>query len=206
MKSLSLIPWMLLEKLINELLARDPGSLQRRQKLVGKSLRFDIKELPFELTVSIDEYGLRLTTVSEGETDCWLQTELGVLPELSDSSNLTRLIKAGKLDIEGDPMLAQQLVALIKELDIDWEEHLAEHTNDVLAHEVFSAGKRMHNTLLTFTRKLSRTVGNAVVEEKQLAAHRLAVMHFNDEVSELRDDVARAEVRLQKLEEQANKN
>ena len=44
--------------------------------------------------------------------DCCISTELGVLPELQDTANLTRLIKADQLDIDGDPMLAQQLVGL----------------------------------------------------------------------------------------------
>ena len=196
MKSLSLIPWMLLEKLINELLARDPGSLQRRQNLVGKSLRFDIKELPFELTVSIDEYGLRLTTVSEGETDCWLQTELGVLPELSDSSNLTRLIKAGKLDIEGDPMLAQQLVALIKELDIDWEAELEAKIGAVPAHWLSQIWRKSRQQVADSLQQSQRWATGVLIDEKKILPARIEFEQHKQQLQQLRAKIERLERQL----------
>lgn len=203
-----------IERLINQMLSMDPDSAARLKPLAGSRFVIFVTPLPFGIELHFSDRVDVLTTqqprdvliASLTAADCCIQTSLDTLPTLKDTSQLTRLIQEKKLNLDGELRIAQQVSALFQQLDIDWEEHLAEHTNDVLAHEVFSAGKRMHNTLLTFTRKLSRTVGNAVVEEKQLAAHRLAVMHFNDEVSELRDDVARAEVRLQKLEEQANKN
>ena len=74
---------------------------ERLQKLAG-GLRFDIKELPFVVTVTVEQQAIRLSTHTEGDADCWIQTELGVLPELTDNANLMRLIKAGQLDIEGD--------------------------------------------------------------------------------------------------------
>jgi ubiquinone biosynthesis protein UbiJ len=43
--------------------------------------------------------------------------------------------------------------------------------------------------------------GNALVEEKKLAAHKLAVMHLSDEVSALRDSTERLDARLRDLEE-----
>lgn len=196
MKSLSLIPWMLLEKLINELLARDPGSLQRRQKLVGKSLRFDIKELPFELAVSIDEYGLRLTTVSEGKTDCWLQTELGVLPELSDSSNLTRLIKAGKLDIEGDPMLAQQLVALIKELDIDWEAELEAKIGAVPALWLSQIWRKSRQQVAESLQQSQRWATGVLIDEKKILPARIEFEQHKQQLQQLRAKIERLERQL----------
>ncbi|MCP3865371.1 MAG: hypothetical protein GY923_06105, partial [Aestuariibacter sp.] len=41
---------------------------------------------------------------------------------------------------------------------------------------------------------------SALTDEKQLAAHKLAVLHFSDEVSRLRDDAERLESRLSRLE------
>lgn len=48
---------------------------------------------------------------------------------------------------------------------------------------------------------MSDVFGNALVEEKKLAAHKLAVMHFSDEVSALRDSTERLDARLRDLEE-----
>ena len=43
-------------------------------------------------------------------------------------------------------------------------------------------------------------LSNAITEEKDIAVGKLAVMHFNDEVDALRDDVQRFEARLRLLE------
>ncbi len=203
-----------IERVVNQVLSMDPDSEKRLKPLAGSRFILFVSPLPFgielhfsdRIDVLTTQQPMEDVTASLATSDCCIQTSLDTLATLKDTSQLTRLIQEKKLNLHGELRIAQQVSALFQELDIDWEEHLAVHTNDVLAHEVFSAGKRVHNTMMTLTQKLSRTFGNAVVEEKQLAAHRLAVMHFNDEVSELRDDVARAEVRLQKLEERANKN
>ena len=49
-------------------------------------------------------------------------------------------------------------------------------------------------------RKAEAILGSALTDEKQLAAHKLAVMHFSDQVSSLRDDAERFEARLERLE------
>ena len=203
-----------IERVINQLLNMDPDSARRLKPLAGSRFVLFVSPLPFGIELHFSDRVDVLTTQQAREdliaslatSDCCIQTSLDTLPTLKDISQLTRLIQEKKLNLDGELRIAQQVSALFQELDIDWEEHFAGHTNDVLAHELFVAGNRVHNTMLTLTQKLSRSFGNAIVEEKQLAAHRLAVMHFNDEVSELRDDVARAEVRLQKLEERANKS
>lgn len=193
MKSLSLIPWLLIEALINKLLARDPGSPARLQKLAGKVLRFDIKELPFVITVTIESDALRLSTSNEGEADCWLQTELGVLPELSDSANLTRLIKAGQLDIEGDPMLAQQLVMLIKGLDIDWEAELEAKLGVIPAQWLSKAWRTSRQQFKQANASRERWLTGVLIEEKQVLPSRIAFDEFKQDVQHLRAAIERLE-------------
>jgi len=62
--------------------------------------------------------------------------------------------------------------------------------------------------LSTFKRKatgalseFNKVASNALIEEKQIAAPKLAVLHFSDEVNALRDDVARLDARLLQLEQ-----
>lgn len=196
MKSLSLLPWLLLEKLLNELLARDANSSTRLQKLAGKVLRFDIKELPFELTVIVEAQGVRLTTVSEGKSDCWVQTELGVLPELSDSANLTRLIKAGQLDIEGDPMLAQQLVTLVKALEIDWEAELEKKLGALPAVWITKTWKKSRAHFRDTRAGGQRWAKGVLVDEKRLVPDRIEFEQFKQQLQQLRAHIERIERQL----------
>lgn len=203
MNTLSLLPWMLIERLLNDLLKRDPSAPTRMARLNGKQVRFDIKELPFELTVAVDSVQVRLSTLADDSVDCWIQTELGVLPELKDTANLTRLIKADKLDIEGDPVYAQQLVALFKELDVDWQAELAAKVGDAPAYWLTQLWQRSRKRFAEFRASQQRWVTGVVIEEKQLLPARLEFEQFSAEVQQLRAQIERLERRMQRGETNA---
>lgn len=193
MKSLSLIPWLVLETLVNELLSRDANSPERLQKLAGKVLRFDIKELPFVVTVTVEQQVIRLSTSAEGDADCWIQTELGVLPELTDNANLTRLIKAGQLDIEGDPMLAQQLVMLVKGLDIDWESELEAKLGVLPAQWLSNLWRSGQRHMKEASKSHRRWINGVVIEEKRLLPARIEFEQFKQQLQQLRATIERLE-------------
>lgn len=196
MKSLGLLPWMLVEKLLNSLLRKDPKALDKLQRLSGTVFKFDLKELPFVLTVIVEDDALRLSTVSDVEADCWVATEMGVLPELKDTANLTRLIKAGQLDIEGDPTLAQQLVSVVKELDVDWESELERYVGASFAHWLSQLWQRSRAHWVRQKEQSGRWLTGVVIEEKQLLPARIEYEQFKRQVQQLRADIERLERQL----------
>ncbi|MCW8109289.1 SCP2 sterol-binding domain-containing protein [Alteromonas ponticola] len=197
-----------LETLINQVLAFDPDSHQRLAKLNHACLSIFIDGFPEGVTmhfadkveVNIEREPFAQLAQNLPPRHCCIKTHLGVLPELKETSQLTRLIQQNKLYLEGDINVAQQVSALFRELDIDWEEQVAKYTGDVIAHQAFSVLHGLFDAASEFTHKGQRVLANTIVEEKELAAHKLAVMHFCDEVSALRNDVERFEVRLKQLE------
>ncbi|MGM0907327.1 MAG: ubiquinone biosynthesis accessory factor UbiJ [Pseudomonadota bacterium] len=193
MTLLPLIPTLLVEKVANNLLHRDPESVERLQRLDGKRLRFHLKELPFEVTVSVDTHGVQLSTSDESEVDCRIATEMGVLPELQDTANLTRLIKADLLDIDGDPMLAQQVVSLFKSLDVDWEAELAKTIGDVPAHWLGKIWRRSREQVKTQWQQQQRWVHGVLTEEKKLLPVRDEFDQFKTDLQQLRAQVERLE-------------
>ncbi|WP_404400467.1 SCP2 sterol-binding domain-containing protein [Idiomarina seosinensis] len=198
MKSVGLLPWMLLEKMVNEVLHKDPESASRLAKLDGKVLRFDLKELPFQLTVSVTQQGLQLSTLNEESADCWIKTELGVLPELKDTANLTRLIKADQLDIEGDPVLAQNLVNLLRHLDIDWEAELARKIGDAPAHWLSQLWRRSRENFKASHDSRQRWLTGVITEEKKLLPARAEFELHKQQLQQLRADLEKLERRLAK--------
>ena len=137
---------------------------------------------------------------SIGPKDCCIKTTIQTLPELKETSQLTRLIQQQALVLEGELNVAQQVSALFQQLDIDIEEILAQKTNDVVAHQTVKTVNGVHKKAMKALASMGHVLGNAMVEEKQLAAHKLAVMHFSDEVNELRDRAENADARLRQLE------
>lgn len=199
-----------IEKLANGLLALDPASEKLLSALHNQCFTLFLHELPFALQLNfsnqIDVIALTepfsdyITTLPVNE--CCVRTSLSTLPKLSQSSQLTRLIQHGELELEGDLHIAQRLSVLMNSLDIDWEEHLSRYVGDVAAHTVARVGEKLVSESKKAGLRWQKALANALVEEKQVAVHRLEIIDFADQVADLRDYCARTEARLNQLAKQ----
>lgn len=194
----TVLPNQLLEVAGQQLLALDPASEARLEKLAGTRLRVTLKEIGKPLTVTVTETSVLVSWIDAEAVDCHIMTEFAVLPELRDSANITRLIKADKLDIEGDPMLAQQLSKLFTELDIDWPEQLSQRIGDVPAQLLVSTFRRGRARFTSWQADSQQWVKDALVEEKQVLPAREQFQQFQTEVQALR-------ARIDKLDRQLRK-
>lgn len=199
----------LIETSINKLVSFDPNGTSKLAALADYRLTLYLQGTPVQLTLVFSPHHIDVlsemvsfdTLITDLPVNhCVIKTSLEVLPQLRDSSQLTSLIKQDKLVVEGELAVAQKVSDLLQNLDIDWEDEVAKKTSDVFAHQTFRVAKQALETGKATFGRLQKMVVNGMIEEKPVAAHRLAVMHFNDQVSELRDDVARFEARISQLE------
>lgn len=196
------------EALINKVIALDEDSEKRLALLNGKRLTLFLDGFPWGVTLAfsskvdilLEHHSYEDVSVHVDENTCYIKTDFDVLPRLTQTSQITQLIREGKLHLHGEPGIAQQVAALFQQLDIDWEEQLSNYTGDVPAHQIFSSASAVKAQVLAFSERLTRGLSNAITEEKDIAVGKLAVMHFNDEVDALRDDAQRFEARLRLLE------
>lgn len=194
----TVLPNQLLEAAAQQLLALDPNSNARLCKLAGTRLRVTLKEIGKPLTLTVTESTVMLSWIDSETVDCHIITEFAVLPELRDSANITRLIKADKLDIDGDPMLAQQLSKLFTELDIDWPEQLSQRIGDVPAQLIVTAFRRGRERFSGWQDDSQQWFKDALVEEKQVLPAREQFQQFQSDVQALR-------ARIDKLDRQLRK-
>lgn len=187
-----------IETALNKLVKDDADSQRRLSRLRGKVISVTLNEfgktLYFIFSQQID-----VLAVYEGELDCQLALNLTVLPELRQQANVTQLIKADKLSLEGDLQLAQHFSRLLSGLKPDIEEKLSYYSGDVIAHTVVSGvntgGRLLQQRLLNRQRNLAQTL----TEEWKLLPQPLEIAHFADQVDDLRSDVACLEARLNQL-------
>lgn len=191
-----------IETSLNTLLKDDEDSQRRLARLKGKVIGVTInefgKQLYFVFSQQIDVLG-----AYEGEADCQLALNLSVLPELRKQANLTQLIKADKLSLDGDIQLAQQFSALLSGLKPDVEEKLSQYTGDIVAHTLVSGAKQGARFIQQGVAKRQRDLAEVITEEWRLAPQALEIAYFADQVDDLKMDVARCEARLNRLMEQA---
>ncbi len=148
------------------------------------------------LTVTVGERGLWLSWFDSEPVECAIRTRLAVLPELRETANITRLIKADLLDIEGDPMLAQALSKLFAELDIDWPEQLSQRLGDVPAQLIVQAWQRSQQWLQQQTQDQRQWLRDALIEEQQLLPSAAEFSLFRTDVQALRARIDRLERQL----------
>ena len=186
------------ETALNQLVKDDVDSQRRLSRLRGKVISVTLNEfgktLYFIFSQQID-----VLAAYEGEVDCQLALNLTALPELRQQANVTQLIKADKLSLEGDLQLAQHFSSLLSGLQPDIEEKLSHYSGDVIAHTVVSGVKSSNRFIQQRLRKRQRNLAQTLTEEWKLLPQPLEIAYFSDQVDDLKSDVGCFEARLNQL-------
>jgi ubiquinone biosynthesis protein UbiJ len=198
-----------IELAMNQLLKLDDDSQQRLKKLAGKSLQVTIKELPWPLLFSFsNQIDLRAVIPPNNDleptpepVDCVIELNLETLPKLKDSSQLTQLIQQKKLNLIGDIYVAQTFSALLKDLDIDWEEQLSGYTGDVVAHQTFTSMKALFDKAKSQIDQGAIELGEHLTQSNSIAVKPSEMMGFSRSVSDLRSATERLSARIALLEQ-----
>ncbi|KJG35804.1 membrane protein [Photobacterium angustum] len=186
------------ETSLNQLLKDDADSQRRLARLRGKVISVTLNEFNKTLYF-VFSHQIDVLAGFEGEVDCQLALNLTVLPELRQQANLTQLIKADKLALDGDLQLAQHFSTLLSGLKPDVEEKLSQYTGDVVAHTLVSSVKSGSRFIRQGVKNRQRDLAEVITEEWQLLPQPLEIVHFYDQVDDLKSDVARFEARLNQL-------
>ncbi|MGP2411953.1 ubiquinone biosynthesis protein UbiJ [Yersinia enterocolitica] len=194
-KSFSLKPMLLsqlitaaIETSLNSVLFRDKSMKAARLRLVGKVLRIELREINFPLLLVFSERQVDVLSQWDGDADCIVKTEVAVLAKLRDRQQLSPLMRSGKLIVEGDIQVVQQVVALLDLAEWDPAEWLAPYIGDIAAETI---GQVVHKSSYFLSGQLQQQqhyLAEAITEEWKVAPAPLEVVWFNEEV----DATARA--------------
>lgn len=102
--------------------------------------------------------------------------------------------------ISGSADLAETLGFVFRNLRWDIEHDLSRVTGDIAAHRIFQVAKSLLQWQWRAARNLALGMTEYLTEEEQAIARRGDVEQFCSEVDALRDDCARVEKRLLRLE------
>lgn len=188
-----------LETAINRTLALDPESRRRLQALEGRVIALEIEGTGISLFFLPLDGELQLHTQYEGGAETTLRGTPFALLRMSAGEAGEGLF-SGEVTIHGDVELGQRFRRLFERLDIDWEEHLAEFTGDVAAHQIGNLARGLREWGGKTLERLGKDLGEYLQEERQDLPARSEVEEFMNAVDVLRDDSDRLEVRLKRLE------
>ncbi len=184
----------------NKLLGYDETALAGCAELQGACVAIDITDLDLQLYCHPGSWGIRLSANPPArEVDATISGRLMSLVSLASRDDKVSTAIQEQVSFRGNVALAQKLQKLIAGLDIDWEEALAERFGDVLAFQINNRARSFAGWLRQSADSLMMTTSEYLREEARLSPAEPEFEQFRSRVSELKNDVARAEQRLERL-------
>ncbi|MCK4866303.1 MAG: SCP2 sterol-binding domain-containing protein [Gammaproteobacteria bacterium] len=190
-----------LETSINLVLKKDPDTLKKFSVLQGKVIAFELTDLNFTLYLFPHTEGVQVQYLYEGKADTTLQGSPLAFINMSLGDS-TESFFSGEIRIKGDIELGQHFKRILEQLDLDWEEWLSEYSGDLIAFKAGSLIRDLNAWGKDTFKTLKLDASEYLQDEGQLTPHSAELEKFISNISQLRDDTARIEARLSRLQKQ----
>jgi ubiquinone biosynthesis protein UbiJ len=192
------------EQYLNALLDESTAARERLAGLAGASLGVHVTVPDIELVVRAGPQGLRVSPDSAQAADAVLSgTPLSLLALWR--SGRASDFEASGATLAGDAQVLEGFVELFKFLLPDGEDVLARVTGDVIAHALGRAGRATQEWTARATDALLLNTAEYLQEESRDLPARAEADDFFRDVERLRDDVARAGARIDRLADVSSK-
>lgn len=184
---------------LNRVLALDRAAVARLARLEGRTLAINVRELEWCAHAVVREGRLLISRERDAAVDVTIRGRLTDFVALARANRRGEALGAGRVEILGDLAVAQDVQALLAELDLDWDEGLARYLGDVAAHRV----TRTVRGVLGFGRRSVERIEQDAAEylrhELMIVLVRTDLEEFGRAVFQLDDAVDRLEARLERL-------
>ncbi|MBF7073927.1 SCP2 sterol-binding domain-containing protein [Glaciecola sp. MH2013] len=204
-----------IEVALAKLLSFDDDSSKLLAPLVSKQCIIQLHELPFPLVFSFSENAVAVSSAEQHSEhkvspklthdQCSIDLSLFIINEIKDTSNITRLIRDGKLDFDGNLQIAQNMSALFNGINIDIEEVLSQYVGDIAAHTTMQQVHKFKRFAKHNHQLAMGALSDALLDEKRIAVRPIMVENYIQEVNELRDSTDRMEARVALLEKASSR-
>ena len=162
------------------------------------------------VAIRVKNTSLRMYAIV-GPGEIFLSNEYGEEPDVILTGSLLALarlgardgdavIRNGQVELEGDAELAQQFQKLFRLGRPDLEEELSGVVGDVVAHTVGDFARGVRRWGSGARKVLRQNISEYLQEERRVVPTRYETEVFRHNVESLRDDVARFEARLKRVE------
>lgn len=188
-----------LETALNRYLSLDPEALSRFASLEGKIIAIDITGLNQTICLFPSDDGFMVLMDFDGEADATISGSPVALAKLALAEHPKDLIQSGEIKIQGDTGLANQFSRLLSELDIDWEELLAQNIGDIAAHKLGNMFRDVNQWFKRSSQSAFMDAGEYIQEEAHLSPSNAELRKFIKKVDEVRESADRLAARIQNL-------
>ena len=168
-------------------------------KLDGKTIAVRVRDTALAMYFEISDQVIVLAADSESEPDVVLTGSLLTLARLAGSPGESA-VRDGLLDLTGDAATAQAFQDLLAYAKPDIEEELSTFIGDAASHRLGEMARGFGKWARDARSTMGSNVREYLQEESRDLPSRYEVERFTQRVDSLRDDVARLEARLNRLD------
>lgn len=186
----------------NHLIDQAPWAQQRLTPYAGRRVRLVSGPVSIGFVLTADGHALTERDRSPedgGPPDVTLAVAFDRLPSLL-GEGLDKT--GGAIRLDGDADLAAALGFVFRNLRWDAEEDLSRVVGDIAAHRLVSGATRLHHGNLRALESVTANLGEYLTEEAAILVRPAALAPITVEMNTLRDDLARLEKRIARLERQ----
>lgn len=188
------------EQGINRLLRLDATAAPRLQALAGTVIAIEVTSVPgLQLFILPDGHGLRLARHWQAGADCTLQAPALRLLQLLGQSDKQAVLHAPDVKLQGDSQPLLALSGILQDLELDWEDALAQWLGPVATGILGSQLRQSGRWASQSGQQLHASLKDYLSEEsRQLVGSREAQARFA-ELDHLKLTLDRLEARVQRL-------
>lgn len=185
--------------LLNRQIQAQTNARMLCESLNGTTTSIQLRSTPLVAYLLIDSGQVTLAAASDRQPDVAITGSLFSLLQLAGSGN-EELIRRGDLELTGDAHVAGQLQKLLALARPDAEEELSRLVGDVAAHGIGEFARGIGRWGRDAGGTLRQNLSEYLQEESRAVPSRYEIDRFRGRVELLRDDVARLEARIRRLE------
>jgi len=184
---------------LNEAFALDADAVQRLTRLEGRTLAIVLRDRGWRLFAVIHAGRLQVGHAAAAAVDVTISGRMADFIALARANQRGELLGAGRVEIQGDLAIAQEVQGLLGELELDWEGWLAGRLGDITAHRIGRAVRGAFAFGHKTARRLEQDTAEYLRHELMILPQRDEVERYGRAVFDLADAVDRAEARLRRL-------
>ncbi len=169
------------------------------EKLAGTIVAVRVRDTALATWFIVHEEHLELTTETDRDPDILISGSIFSLARMAGVPGASA-IRDGSLEFTGDPGIAQEFQQLLNFAKPDFEEELSGLVGDIAAHRIGEIARGVSKWGREASSTMGANIREYLQEESRDVPSRYEVDRFTARVSSLRDDVARLEARINRLQ------
>lgn len=178
--------------LLNQAFSLTPTSLSALNELTDKVIRINLISIGNSYSLFPDDKGIFILSDYTGEADVTIEIAPFTLSHLilNPTANLDNTTE---IKIVGDKLVAEKLLLIIKQLDINWEKQLSKKLGSI----VYLVGDTIRSSNSHMNKNINNLEAN-LIRQLNLPT-RVEMKNFTSAVAILRNDLGRLEQQVQEL-------